>query len=175
MDVVVGFGTITLDPRDGHAVAIFFHAPSGRCLPLWIDDVDAAALAAAVRGDRSTTSSSAALLAASIEVCGGAVDRVQLQRVQGGVLRAVVVVAGSVGLSALPARASTAITLALLSGAPILIDDGLLTQIHARLHEAAKRAGHDDGVDTPTQQTATERWNLLLAHLADRVVDERPS
>ena len=175
MDVVIGLATITLDPRDGHAVAIFLHAPSGRCLPLWVDDIDAAALAGASRGEQLSSSSSAALTWAAIRACGGAIDRIELHRVHGGVLRAAVVVVGAFGPVTLPARASTAAALASLSGAPLLVDDGLLAQVHARLQEAAARVGHDDGVDAPAIQTATERWNQLLAHMADRLVDERPS
>ena len=175
VDVVVALTTINLDPRDGSAVAIFLHAPTGRCLPLWVDDVDAAALASAWRGERATTSSSAAFMQAAITVCGGAIDHVELQRIQGGVLRAVVVVAGTSGLTALAARASTAVALAMVAGAPVFVDDVVLTQVHARLQEAAKRAAVDDGVDAAAVQTTSERWNQLLAHLADRVVDERPS
>ena len=175
MDVVIGLATITLDPRDGHAVALFLHAPSGRCLPLWVDDIDAAALAAAARGEQSSSSSSAALTWAAIVACGGAIDRVELHRVQGGVLRAAVVVVGAFGPAILPARASTAAALAMLSSAPLLVDEGLLAQVHARLQEAASRVVRDDGVDAPTTQTTTERWNQLLAHMADRLVDDRPS
>ncbi len=175
MDVVIGLASITFDPRDGHAVALFVHAPSGRCLPLWVDDIDAAALASALRGDRTSSSSSAALTWAAIAACGGAVDRVELHRIAGGVLKAVVVVVGAFGPVTLPARASTSATLAMVAGAPILVDDGLLEQVHARLQEAASRVAVDDGVDTPVLQSTTERWNQLLAHLADRLVDERPS
>lgn len=176
-DVVVRLVTITLDSRDGRAVAIF-EDEQRRCLPLWVEDADAAALAAAARGDHRTTSSAAALLVAAVDACGGAVDRSVLQRVQGGVLRAVVVVVGAAGLAELPARASTAATVAMLAGAPILVDETVLALLHRRLLDAAAQssAGMDSAVDEPLAQTTAERWNSLLQRLADKVHDDdRPS
>ena len=147
-------------------------------MPLWVEDADAAALAAAARGDHRTTSSAAALLVAAVDACGGAVDRSVLQRVQGGVLRAVVVVVGAAGLAELPARASTAATVAMLAGAPILVDETVLALLHRRLLDAAAQssAGMDSAVDEPLAQTTAERWNSLLQRLADKVHDDdRPS
>ncbi len=175
-DVVVRLVTITLDPRDGRAVAIF-QDDDGRCLPLWVDDADAAALAAAARGQRSGTSP-ASLVVAAVEACGGAIDRAVLQRVQGGVLRAVIVVAGATGPAELPAKASTAAAVAMLAGAPILVDETVLALLNRRLQDAAPRgtAGTDSAVDEPLAQTTAERWNTLLQRLADKVHDDdRPS
>jgi bifunctional DNase/RNase len=175
VDVVVTLSTITLDPRDTRAVAILLHAASGRCLPLWLADVDAAALAAAWRGERSTASSSSALVMAVLQACGGALDRVEL-RVSGGVVRAALVVVGAAGVVVLAARASTAIGAAMLVGAPVVVDDLQLGQIHGRLQEAAARVAADrDGVDEPEKLSTTERWNQLLQHLGTRLVDELPS
>lgn len=178
--VSVHVQSFALDPRDGRAVVLFAaHSEDGaekRLLPLWVDDADAAALASALRGNQTTASSTAALTWAAILACGGGVDRCELQREQGGVLRAVVVVNGAFGPAELPARASVAATLAILAGAPIVVDDALLAAVHARLVEAAARQQpKDDGVDAPLLQTTGERWNQLLAHLSQKLVDERPS
>ncbi|MDP2344316.1 MAG: DUF151 domain-containing protein [Deltaproteobacteria bacterium] len=158
-------------------MVLFLHEPTQRVMPLWVDDVDAAALAAALRGDRLTSSSTAALMWAAVQACGGGIDRCELTAEQSGVLRAVVVVDGAFGPAELPARASVAATLAVLSGAPLVVDDGLLSTVHARLVEAAARqqAQKDVGVDAPQLQTTSERWNQLLEHLREKIVDERPS
>jgi bifunctional DNase/RNase len=175
--VAVQVASFTLDPRDGRAVVLFTDPASQRLLPLWVDDVDAAALAAALRGERSTSSSTVALLWAAVQACGGSVERCELQREHNGVLRAVVVVEGAFGPAELPARASAAATLAVLSGAPLVVEEALLGAVHARLVEAAARqqAKDDAGVDAPLLQTTGERWNQLLAHLGQKLVDERPS
>lgn len=167
--------SFALDGRDGRAVVLF--SDGARVLPLWVDDLDAAALASALRGDRTTSSSTAALMWAAVQACGGGIDRCEFQRDQGGVLRAVVVVDGAFGPAELPARASVAATLAVLSGAPLVVDDSLLEATHARLVEAAARqhAKEDTGVDAPLLQTTGERWNELLKHLSQKLVDERPS
>lgn len=167
--------SFALDPRDGRAVVLF--SDGVRLLPLWVDDIEAASLAAALRGDRSTSSSTAALLWATVQACGGGVDRCEFQREHGGVLRAVVVVDGAFGPAELPARASVAATLAVLAGAPLLVDSALLEVAHNRLLEAAARqhAKDESGVDAPLLQTTGERWNQLLQHLSQKLVDERPS
>ena len=172
---VIHVANFALDPRDGRAVVLF---TDGACLlPLWVDDIEAASLAAALRGDRSTSSSTAALLWAAVQACGGGVDRCEFQREHGGVLRAVVVVNGAFGPAELPARASVAATLAVLAGAPLLVDSALLELAHNRLLEAAARqhAKDETGVDAPLLQTTGERLNQLLQHLSLKLVDERPS
>lgn len=175
--VVVRVGSFTLDPRDGRAVVLFVHEPSQRMLPLWLDDVDAAALAAALSGDQGTSTSTAAFTWAAVQACGGSIDRCEFTGEHGGVLRAVVVVDGAFGPVELPTRASTAATLAALSGAPLVVADALLTLVHARLldAEARQKRQQDTGVDTPLLQTTSERWNQLLEHLREKIVDERPS
>ena len=175
--VVVRVASFTLDPRDGRAVVLFLHESTQRVMPLWVDDVDAAALAAALRGDRLTSSSTAALMWAALQACGGGIDRCELTSETGGVLRALVVVDGAFGPAELPARASVAATLAVLSGAPLVVDDALLSTVHARLVEASARqqAQKDVAVDAPLLQTTSERWNQLLEHLREKIVDERPS
>ena len=98
--VVVRVGSFTLDPRDGRAVVLFVHEPSQRMLPLWLDDVDAAALAAALSGDQGTSTSTAAFTWAAVQACGGSIDRCEFTGEHGGVLRAVVVFDEAVGAEA---------------------------------------------------------------------------
>jgi bifunctional DNase/RNase len=175
--VVIRVTGFALDPRDGRAV-VLFHADDGRCLPLWVDDADAHAVANALRGDRTTTSSAAAFVWASVQACGGGVDRCELVRESGGVMRAVVIVEGAFGPAEIPARASLGAAIAVLAGAPIVVDEATLAAVDVRLGEAAARvaarAGVDDD-DVPLSQSTGERWNQLLQHFAQRLVDDRPS
>jgi bifunctional DNase/RNase len=176
--VVVHLVTITLDPRDAHAVVVLQDA-RGRTLPLWVDDAAATAIAAAARGTRDTTSAPA-LLVAGLEATGGAIVHVELRALQGGVLQAVVVVAGALGVVELPTRASHAVAAALVQGCPIVADDAVIAWTHQRVVEAAARAqpageARAGAVDEPLSQSTAERWNALLQHLADKLHDERPS
>lgn len=175
MDVViVRLTSIVLDPRDARAVLILQDA-GARCLPLWVDDTDAAAVAAAERGDARTTSAPA-LLVAALTAAGGAIDRVELRAVHGGVLRAMVTVAGALGVVELPARASHAIAAAIHAGAPVLVEEAVIAHLHQRLKDAAARSQPpESAVDEPLSQSTAERWNTLLLHLADKLQDERPS
>jgi bifunctional DNase/RNase len=181
VDVVsLTFKLVTLDPRDGRAVVIFVDEQK-RCLPLWVDDSDAAALAGAARGDADSTQSPAALLLGVVDACGGAIDRVELHRAEGSMLRGVVVVDGSRGATVLPAKASIAAALAILADAPLLVDDGLVAVAHQRLQEAAERHARrsrpplSTGVDAPVVQSTAERWSQTLQHLAGKIFDDRPS
>jgi bifunctional DNase/RNase len=167
-----------LDPRDGRVVVVFVDA-SGRHLPLWVDDVDAAALGDASRGELDTERSAPALLLAAIDACGGAVDHVELCRLEHGVLQGTVVIDGARGPAALPAKASTAAALCLLAGAPLLIEETVLSYVDARVREAAARAlrasTRDAGIDAPVAQSTAERWSQTLQHLAEKLLDEHRS
>lgn len=152
---------------------------AGRTLPLWVDDDAAATVAAAARGERDTTSP-AVLLAAALAATGGAIDRVELRSVQGGVLKAVVVIVGALGTIELAARASHAVAAALVVSAPVVADEVVVAHLDQRLRDAAARsspptAASGAAVDEPLTQSTAERWNTLLQHLAEKIHDERPS
>lgn len=173
--IAVHLASFTLDARDGRAVALFVDA-DGRCLPLWMDDADAAALASAQAVARGVaplaTTEAPGLTLAAVGVCGGAVGGARLRGAVGGVLRASVSIHGLHGEVELPARASAACALAIAAGAPVTVEDGLLAQVHAQLLEAAARAasGREVAVDESVQQTPSERWSQLLQHLAEKLV-----
>ncbi len=176
--VVVSLVTIALDPRDTRAVLVMQDA-RGRTLPIWVDDEAAVAVAAAARGTLQTLSPPA-LLVAALEACGGALLRVELGGLHDGALRAVVVVLGAYGEVELSARPSLAIAAALVQGCPIVTDPLLLAHVDERVVEAAARMqaavdARSSAVDEPPIQSTAERWNALLEHLKDRLVDERPS
>ncbi len=173
--------SFALDPRDGRVVVVFGDA-QGRHLPLWVDDGDAAALGAACRAPVTAPDpgrSAPALVLAVVEACGGGVDRAELRRLERGILQGVIVVDGAQGPSELPAKASTAAAVALLAGAPLLVDEVILAYVDARVREAAARAERSPpvggGSDEPVAQSSAERWSQTLQHLAEKLLDEQRS
>ncbi|MBM4280420.1 MAG: bifunctional nuclease family protein [Deltaproteobacteria bacterium] len=169
--------SFALDPRDGKVVVVFVDA-AGRHLPMWVDDVDAATLADASRGELDTARSTPALLLAAVEACGGAVERVELRRLERGVLHGAVILDGARGAAELPAKASLAAALALLAGAPVLAEDAIVAHVDARVREAAARAvraERDTGADSTLALSTAERWSQTLLHLAGKLHDERRS
>lgn len=159
---------VTLDPRDGRAVVVLVHEASGRVFPLWVGDEEAAAVARALagRGQPSSTDTHG-LLAAAVRVLGASVEHVELTGVISSVVTAQVFLGDAEGVSALAARPSDAVALAVRLGAPILVHDELLAQVAARVADAEARTGaRNPAAAEPVQLSQAERWNQLLAHLS---------
>lgn len=159
---------VTLDPRDGRAVVVLVHEPSGRAFPLWVADDDAAAIARALSGGgQSSSTDTHGLLWATVRSLGAAVEHVELNGALHSVVTAAVTLADAEGPLVLAARASDALALALRSGSPILVHDELLEQVASRLADAeARTADHGPTAAEPVLMTPAERWNTLLAHLS---------
>ena len=159
---------VTLDPRDGKAVVVLAHEPSGRSFPLWVADDDAAGIARAVSGrGQSSSTDTHGLLWAAVRSLGAAVEHVELNGALQSVVTAAVTLSDAAGPIVLAARASDAVALALRAGAPILVNEELLDQVAARLADAeARTADHGPTAAEPVQMTPAERWNALLAHLS---------
>ncbi len=166
MLVPLHVAALSLDPRDGRAVLLLAHAPSQRIFPLWLDDRDAAAVARACAGERAPTLDAHDLGAAILDVVGAQVEQATLVGVVGGVVRARVTLRFGDERTSIDARASDAIALALRRGASVLVDEGLLEQVAARVREAEARVStpHATAAE-PVAQTPGERWNQLLEHL----------
>lgn len=159
--------TVTLDPRDGRAVILLVHEESGGVFPLWVADGEAAAVARAISGRVPASSTDAhALLAGVIRILGARVEHVEITGVLAGVVMAEVVLADGDGRTALSARPSDAVVLALSSGAPILVHKELLRQVAERVAEAEDRTSARAALATPPPLTPAERWTQLLAHLS---------
>lgn len=158
---------LSLDPRDGRAVLVLVHEPTGRLFPLWLDDRDAASIARAHAGKRAVPPDSHELTAAIVDVVGCSVEHATLVGITGGVVRARLgLVFGDERVS-LEARASDAVSLALRAKAALLVDEALLEQVAARVREAQARVSPSSGAAAEQVfQTQGERWNQLLDHLS---------
>lgn len=159
---------LTLDPRDGRAVVVLAHEPSGRVFPLWVADDDAAGIARALSGGgQSSSTDTHGLLWATVRSLGAGVEHVELNGALHSVVTAAVTLADAAGPVVLAARPSDAVALALRAGAPILVHEELLAQVAARVSDAqARTAGRGPTAAEPVQMTPAERWNALLAHLS---------
>jgi RNA polymerase sigma factor (sigma-70 family) len=106
---------IVLDERDGP-----------RCLPIWVGPAEATVLALSLQAVETPRPLTYQLAAGLIAACGSGVSEVRITRLAGEVFYAVVVVDGPAGRQEVDARPSDAVNLALVTGAPILADRGLL-------------------------------------------------
>lgn len=169
MHVPLTVANLSLDPRDGAAVLLLEHAATGRVFPLWLDDRQAATVARAADGQRTPRPESADLMHGIVRALGGAVRQAVITGVVGGVVQAEIVLGYADEESVLDARPSDAIALALLEGAPLLVEDGLLEQVAARVREAEARVApdRDYAAAEPVYQSAAERWNALIGHLSE--------
>jgi bifunctional DNase/RNase len=165
-------GGVTLDPRDGRAVILMVEERGSRVFPLWVGDDEAAAVARALSGrGQSSSTDTHGLLAAAVRTLGAGVAHVEITGVVSSVVTAAVVTASvhladADGNTALPARPSDAIALALRMGAPVLVDEELLAQVAARVADAEARTSRNAVAAEPVQMSQAERWNQLLAHLS---------
>jgi uncharacterized protein len=159
---------VTLDPRDGRAVILLVHEPSGRVFPLWVGDDEAAAVARALAGrGQSSSTDTHGLLVTTIRALGASIEHVELTGVVSSVVTAAIALGDAQGLSLLGARPSDAVALALRLGAPILVHEELLAQVAARVADAEARTGsRSPAAAEPVQLSQAERWNQLLAHLS---------
>ena len=167
VQIPLRFAQLMHDPRDGRAVILLVHEPSGRALPLWLADDDALMILRALRGESTAVPDGAALAHSLVELLGGGIDHVSIDRIAGGVAQASITVVDARGELRLAARPSHAVALALRAAAPILTSEDLLEHVTARLAEAEARRQHKVAVAAESVvQTPAERWNQLLAHLS---------
>jgi uncharacterized protein len=107
---------ILLKPFDGSAMA-------GKVLPVWIGAQEATAILVAVQGVTPPRPLAHDLMVRLLESLEGAVERVEITRVDDGTFYAEVTVFTPRGLRVVDARPSDAIALASRVGATIWVDD----------------------------------------------------
>ncbi|HEX5505413.1 MAG TPA: bifunctional nuclease domain-containing protein, partial [Thermomicrobiales bacterium] len=110
-----------------------------RRLPLWIGSFEGEALALALEGVQAPRPLAYTLAVQLLQAAGGRLREVHISRVQDGVIYAVAVVAGSGGGGDIDARPSDALNLAMVVGAPIRAEPGVLDAEAAMQASAPER------------------------------------
>ena len=93
----------------------------GRALPIWVGRDSLSAIALGVRGVDVPRPHTFSLINSLLDAVGAAVDEVRIERLEGDVFYAVVIVSGPNGIRELDARPSDAIALATRVSSPIFV------------------------------------------------------
>lgn len=124
--------------REGEEYFIIVLAGGERTLPIWVGPAEGRFVALQLEGLAAPRPMTAALAANLLAAAGGRVREVRVERLDDEVFYAVVAVAGPNGEQEVDARPSDAISLAMLTGSPIMVSAGVLERSEAaRAAEAA--------------------------------------
>jgi bifunctional DNase/RNase len=107
-------------------VALLEETGGERVLPIWMGEFEATALALRLEGVQPPRPLAYGLMAGLLAATGGTLREVRISRLADRVFYAEVVIEGPEGSRAVDARPSDALNLALLAGAPILVEPGVL-------------------------------------------------
>jgi bifunctional DNase/RNase len=112
-------------------VMVLEAADGRRRLPIWVGPAEAFALAVTTEAVEMPRPLTFQMAAGLLEAAGSRVVEVRITRLTGGVFYAAVIVDGPAGLTEVDARPSDAVTLAVVTGAPIRVEAGLLADLNA--------------------------------------------
>jgi RNA polymerase sigma factor (sigma-70 family) len=138
-------------PRDGDAdpalcVVLLAEVAGDRRLPIWIGAFEAEAMALRLEGIETPRPLTYAFTAGVLAAAGGRLREVRIERLADEAFYATATVEGPAGPREIDARPSDALNLALLTGAPIRVAEGVLAQTEAA--EAADARGDSfDGTE----------------------------
>jgi bifunctional DNase/RNase len=142
-----------------------------RRLPIWVGPPEATAIAALLEGVELPRPGPYDFAAALLGAAGATVREVRISRLAGAVFYADVVLGDG---RAVDARPSDAIALALTSGAPLLVDAGVLERSERAAADVAEeigeyeRSGEDRRVLAAETRARLERQAEELRALAER-------
>ena len=121
------------DAGQDHHVVLLQESGSGRRLPIWIGQEHALELALRLlgHGPRLARPLGSDLSARLVQALGGTVHEVRIDRLTEGTYYAVIVVRGPHGTSEVDARPSDALALAMVVGAPVRADRGVVETTQA--------------------------------------------
>ena len=143
------------DPLARKHVMVLAEAGGDRTLPIWIGPAEATALALALESVETPRPFPYKLAAGLVEAAGSRVSEVRITRLSDAVFYACVVVPGPGGPREVDARPSDAVNLAVVCGAPILLN--------SELFEIAYPPGDPVALTTVTAQIAAETRERMTA------------
>ncbi len=106
-------------------------ADPGRRLPVWIGPAEAAMMALTLEAVETPRPFPAKLGVSLLQAAGSGIEEVRITRLLDSVFYAAVLVRGPGGIQEVDARPSDAVNLALVAGAPIRVEESLLTSAPA--------------------------------------------
>jgi RNA polymerase sigma factor (sigma-70 family) len=113
-----------------HVMVLEAAGRQGR-LPIWVGPAEAFALAFTLEAVEVPRPMTYQMAAGLLEAAGSRAAEVRITRLTGGVFYAVVIVDGPGGPKEVDARPSDAVTLAVVTGAPIRVEAGLFADVNA--------------------------------------------
>jgi RNA polymerase sigma factor (sigma-70 family) len=122
-----------IDAGELHIV-LLEQTDGARRLPIWIPPAEAAMLAARLREEQRPRPDTYRFTADLLEATGGALEEVRIVRLADTIFYAEAVLSGG---TAVDARPSDALNLALVTGAPILVDEAVLAEAAKNEREVA--------------------------------------
>lgn len=148
------------DDEQGHHIMIIVESGGERRLPIWIGPAEAAAMAMTLESTESPRPLTYKLATSLVAAAGGTITEVRITRLEPPVFYATVVVNGPSGTREVDARPSDAVTLALTTGAPILVDSDLFDTGCLPDHAAEV----DASPIVTTDLAAKYAWHFRKAH-----------
>ncbi len=117
---------------DENQFLALLRAPGGEVLPISIDSAQAISIAAGRGSERPDRPLTHDLVMSVLELFGATVERVEITDLKGGVFYASLVLARSGVSFEVDARPSDAMALAVRSGAPIFVAEGVIEEAAMR-------------------------------------------
>jgi bifunctional DNase/RNase len=125
-------------------IVLLEQSDGARRLPIWIPPAEGETLARRLREEDRPRPDTYRLAADLLAAAGGALEEVRIARLADSIFYAEAVLAGG---ATVDARPSDAINLALVTGAPILVDEAVLAE--AAKHEAETAALLEEALQGP--------------------------
>jgi hypothetical protein len=116
----------------GHHIMVLSAADGGRTLPIWIGAAEATALALTLESAEMPRPFTYQLATDLVAASGARIEEVRITRLAAPVFYATVLVSGAAGSREVDARPSDAVNLALVTGAPIRVEQALFDVVPPR-------------------------------------------
>jgi hypothetical protein len=147
------------DTRARHII-VLAERDGERRLPVWVGPAEAGALALSLEAQETPRPLAYQLAARMLEAAGGSVAEVRITRLAEGIFYALVIIDGPAGRHEIDARPSDAVNLAVLTGAPIRVDNALLDDpdAHAGAHHKLWQQLPGGTAEVAAQAREQLRW-----------------